>query len=55
VVPKAKTQKAGKRDDEVVVIVGGGSGGLHTVESLRMVSLLFCWVERFRAECGGEE
>jgi len=33
VVPKDRTKVSGK---ETVVIVGGGSGGIHTVESLRM-------------------
>ncbi|WVF70484.1 hypothetical protein IAT40_005274 [Kwoniella sp. CBS 6097] len=39
IVPKARTKSAEKKQDskvETVVIVGGGSGGIHTVESLRM-------------------
>jgi len=36
VVAKSKTAKISKRDEETVVIVGGGSGGLQTIESLRM-------------------
>lgn len=40
VVPKAKTEKGVQESKETVVIVGGGSGGIHTVESLRMVRFL---------------
>jgi nitrite reductase/ring-hydroxylating ferredoxin subunit len=36
VIPKSRTPK--DHTKEKVVIVGGGSGGIHTVESLRMVS-----------------
>ncbi|WWC58706.1 uncharacterized protein I303_101250 [Kwoniella dejecticola CBS 10117] len=36
IVPKARTKGTGKKENETVVIVGGGSGGIHTVESLRM-------------------
>jgi hypothetical protein len=36
VVPKSRTVK--EHTKEKVVIVGGGSGGIHTIESLRMVS-----------------
>lgn len=31
--------KSGGNEGETVVIVGGGSGGIHAIESLRMVSL----------------
>ena len=37
IVGKARTEKPSP-GAETVVIVGGGSGGIHTVESLRMVS-----------------
>lgn len=38
IVPKSKTKSAsGGKENETVVIVGGGAGGIHTVESLRMV------------------
>ncbi|KAK6905738.1 hypothetical protein I203_106569 [Kwoniella mangroviensis CBS 8507] len=36
IVPKARTKGTGRKENETVVIVGGGSGGIHTVESLRM-------------------
>ncbi|WWC86273.1 uncharacterized protein L201_001146 [Kwoniella dendrophila CBS 6074] len=36
IVPKSRTKGSGKKENETVVIVGGGSGGIHTVESLRM-------------------
>ncbi|WVQ85561.1 hypothetical protein IAT38_007727 [Cryptococcus sp. DSM 104549] len=39
IVPKARTKakaEKGEKKAERVVIVGGGSGGIHTVESLRM-------------------
>ena len=42
---KEQQQQAGK-DEETVVIVGGGSGGLHAVESLRMVSSSARWWAR---------
>jgi 23S rRNA pseudoU1915 N3-methylase RlmH len=32
-----KKEQANSAKEETVVIVGGGSGGLHAVESLRMV------------------
>ena len=37
IVPRDRTGKEPTK--ETVVIVGGGSGGIHTTESLRMVSL----------------
>lgn len=37
---KDQLQKQGQVNEETVVIVGGGSGGIHTIESLRMVSIL---------------
>lgn len=33
---KDQVQKQGQVNEETVVIVGGGSGGIHTIESLRM-------------------
>lgn len=36
IVSKARTEKP-VQDKESVIIVGGGSGGIHCVESLRMV------------------
>lgn len=33
---KDQEQKQGQVNEETVVIVGGGSGGIHTIESLRM-------------------
>ena len=45
----AKTKYMAKKEamqkgneGETVVIVGGGSGGIHAIESLRMVSLSVC-------------
>lgn len=35
---KDQMQNQGQVSEETVVIVGGGSGGIHTLESLRMVS-----------------
>lgn len=37
---KDQAQTQGQVNEETVVIVGGGSGGIHTIESLRMVSIL---------------
>jgi NADH dehydrogenase FAD-containing subunit len=39
VVTSAKAKANAIKSEETVVIVGGGSGGIHTIESLRMVSL----------------
>lgn len=38
VVTSSKSKAAATQGEETVVIIGGGSGGIHTVESLRMVS-----------------
>lgn len=38
IVPRSKA-KGVPKEDQTVVIIGGGSGGIHTIESLRMVSL----------------
>lgn len=38
VVTSAKNKSNAPKSEETVVIVGGGSGGIHTIESLRMVS-----------------
>jgi len=39
VVTSAKNKANATKSEETVVIVGGGSGGSHTIESLRAVSL----------------
>ena len=36
----SKAKANAVKSEETVVIVGGGSGGIHTIESLRMVSPL---------------
>jgi NADH dehydrogenase FAD-containing subunit len=37
VVTSSKSKANAVKSEETAVIVGGGSGGIHTVESLRMV------------------
>lgn len=38
IVARKRTKDQVQVAEETVVIVGGGSGGIHTLESLRMVS-----------------